>query len=486
MTSACGATVNAFTDRHTEMAMALVLFVFGVALGAVAGWALVRRNAQIARKAALAQTVAVHELELRSQAERHEAELARLDERMEARAQQHRAEVAAAEQRVDLVRGDREQLRRDVQAVSADVLATTGEALTREIAAQRLADHERAAGELARRTEEIKHAVEPIGLKLGQMEGKVEQLERQRREADGRLGETLRSLQEGVGSLAAQASNLTSALRRPSTRGAWGEIQLRNVIEMAGMVEHCDFTTQTTIYTDDGRLRPDVLVRLPGGKLVVIDAKVPLEAFLAAQDGDDDEQREIALAHHARQTREHITKLASKGYQSQFDTTPELVVMFLPSEGIYHAALAADPALLEYGVTQQVLIATPTTLIALLRAIHYGWRQELIAESAREIADIGRELHRRLAIFAEPLAKVGRQLGSAVVAYNEAVGSFDRRVVPQLRRIEQAGASSDRGLPARLAVEEAPRSPSADLGLGDGAELRHLAAGGPDAFDQVA
>jgi DNA recombination protein RmuC len=458
--------------------MGLFFFLAGLVLGATGMWLLMRRyrSAGAATEAEVARLTAVHEVELRALAERHEVEIARLEERLQTSADHHRLQLAAADERVALVRGDREQLRRDVQAVSADVLRKTGEVLTREISAQRLADHERAAGELSRRTEEIKRIVEPIGLKLGQMEGTVEQLERQRREADGRLGETLRSLHAGVDSLAAQAGNLTSALKRPSARGAWGEIQLRNVIEMAGMVEHCDFTAQTTIHTQDGRLRPDVLVRLPGGKLVVIDSKVPLEAFLAAQEATDDQAREVALSHHARQTREHITKLASKGYQSQFDATPELVVMFLPSEGIYHAALAADPALLEYGVAQHVLIATPTTLIALLRAIHYGWRQELIAESAREIADIGRELHRRLAIFAEPLAKVGRQLGSAVVAYNEAVGSFDRRVVPQLRRIEQAGASPERRLPTSAAIDETPRSPNADLTVGDEAEAPRLVA----------
>ena len=467
--------------------MGLVLFVFGVALGATGARVLMRRYRidLTTREAEFARSTAVREVELRALVQRHDAEVARLQERLATDAEQHRMQLAAAEARVELVRGDREQLRRDVQAVSADVLRKTGADLARENAAQRLADQERAAGELDKRTEEIKRIVEPIGVKLGQMDGKVDQLEQQRREADGRLRETLRSLHVGIEGLAAQAGSLSAALRRPTTRGFWGEIQLRNVIEMAGMVEHCDFTAQTTVHTDDGRLRPDVLVRLPGGKLVVVDSKVPLDAFLTAHEAKTEPERDAALAHHARQTREHITKLASKGYQSQFDTTPELVVMFVPSEGIYHAAVAADPTLLEYGVGQQVLIATPTTLIGLLRAVHYGWRQELIAESAREIADIGRELHRRLAIFAEPLAKVGRQLGSAVVACNEAVGSFDRRVVPQLRRIEQAGASSDRGLPARVAVEEAPRSPSADLGLGDRAELPRLAAGGPDAFDQV-
>jgi DNA recombination protein RmuC len=433
-----------------------------------------------------ARSTAVREVEVLALTERHDSEITRLEERLQVSAEQHRLQLAAADERVALVCGDREQLRRDVQAVSVDALKKAGETLARENAAQRLADQERAAGEMSKRTKEVKRIVEPIGLKLGQMEGKVDQLERQRREADGRLGETLRSLHVGIEGLAAQAGSLSSALRRPTTRGSWGEIQLRNVIEMAGMVEHCDFTSQTTVHTDDGRLRPDVLVRLPGGKLVVVDSKVPLDAFLTAQEAKSDEERDAALAHHARQTREHITKLASKGYQAQSDTSPELVVMFVPSEGIYRAALAADSALLEYGVAQHVLIATPTTLIALLRAIHYGWRQELIAESAREIADIGRELHRRLAIFAEPLAQVGRQLGSAVQAYNDAVGSFDRRVVPQLRRMEEAGASSGRQLPTRAAIEDAPRTPSSDVRLGDREDVPRLVPDTPDPFDEVA
>jgi DNA recombination protein RmuC len=470
------------------MAMGLVLFVLGVAVGATGVWLLMRRHRidLATREAEFSRSTAVREVELRAVGERHEAEVTRLQERIATDAEQHRMQLAAAEARVELVRGDREQLRRDVQAVSADVRRKTGEALARENAAQRLTDQERAAGELGKRTEEIKRIVEPIGLKLGQMEGKVDQLERQRREADGRLGETLRSLHVGIEGLAAQAGSLSSALRRPSTRGSWGEIQLRNVIEMAGMVEHCDFTAQTTVHTDDGRLRPDVLVRLPGGKLVVVDSKVPLDAFLTAQEAKTDDERDAALAHHARQTREHITKLASKGYQSQFDTTPELVVMFVPSEGIYHAALAADPGLLEYGVRQQVLIATPTTLIGLLRAIHYGWRQELIAESAREIAETGRELHRRLAVFAEPFAKVGRQLGSAVTAYNDAVGSFDRRVVPQLRRIEAAGASSERRLPSIATIEDAPRRSAAGLDDDGAARLARLSPADANDLGDVA
>jgi DNA recombination protein RmuC len=472
------------------MTVGAVLWLFGFAVGGLLSAFLVSARARqyhaglVTRAADLERSLAVHDAEMRAERERHEAALSALHERMGMQAEHHGQQLAAAESRIELVRADREQLRQETKAISADVLRQTGAAMSREIAAQRSADQERAAGELARRTEEIKHVVEPLGQKLGQMETKVERLERERRESEGRLGEALRSLHEGVGSLATQASNLTSALKRPSTRGSWGEMQLRNVIELAGMVEHCDFTEQTTIHTDDGRLRPDVLVRLPGGKLVIVDSKVPLEAFLTAQEATDDDQRELALVQHARQTREHITKLASKGYQSQFDTTPELVVMFVPSEGIYHAALATDGALLEYGARQHVLIATPTTLIGLLRAIHYGWRQELIAESAREIADIGRELHHRLAVFAEPLAKVGRQLGSAVHAYNDAVGSFDRRVVPQLRRIEEAGAGSDKRLPAMHVVEDAARPLTADLEPDGDPPVARLKPG--SALDEVA
>jgi DNA recombination protein RmuC len=196
---------------------------------------------------------------------------------------------------------------------------------------------------------------------------------------------------------------------------------------------------------------------------VVVDSKVPLDAYLSALESSTESDRELHTARHASQTREHIAKLASKGYQGQLDSTPEFVVMFVPSDGIYQAALAADPALIEYGVQQQVLMATPTTLIGLLWAVHYGWRQELIAESAREIAESARELHRRLGRFVEPFAKVGRQLDSATSAYNEAVGSFDHRVIPQVRRIEQAGAGSDRAVPTPPAVESNARTVTARL-----------------------
>jgi DNA recombination protein RmuC len=373
--------------------------------------------------------------------------------------------VAALQRRAGR-RPERERLREELKAISLDVLQQTGDSLAQSLEQARRAEQERVSGEMARRTEEIKGLVGPVAEKLGRMEGEIGRLERERRQAQGELAQMLRQLGEGVGTLRQETGNLVSALKRPATRGSWGEIQLRNVVEMAGMVAHCDFLEQSTIVTGEGHmLRPDMLVRLPGEKLVVVDSKVPLDAYLAALEASSESERETHTASHARQTREHIVKLASKGYQRQFDSTPEFVVMFVPSDGIYQAALAADPALIEYGVQQQVLMATPTTLIGLLWAVHYGWRQEMIAESAREIGESARELHRRLGRFVEPLAKVGRQLDSATAAYNEAVGSFDHRVVPQVRRIEQAGAASEREVLAPAAVEITARAITARVGL---------------------
>ncbi|HWW91365.1 MAG TPA: DNA recombination protein RmuC [Solirubrobacteraceae bacterium] len=362
-----------------------------------------------------------------------------------------------------LLKASRERRRMELRSISVDVLRETGDSLAQRLEQARRTEEERAAGEMSRRAEEIKGIVRPVEEKLGRMESEIGRLERERRQAQGELAQMVRQLGEGVGTLRQETGNLVTALKRPTTRGSWGEIQLRNVVEMAGMVSHCDFVEQSTIETSSGSLRPDMLVRLPGGKLVVVDSKVPLDAYLSALESSTESDRELHTARHASQTREHIAKLASKGYQGQFDSTPEFVVMFVPSDGIYQAALAADPALIEYGVQQQVLMATPTTLIGLLWAVHYGWRQELIAESAREIAESARELHRRLGRFVEPFAKVGRQLDSATSAYNEAVGSFDHRVIPQVRRIEQAGAASDRAVPTPPAVESNARAVTARL-----------------------
>ena len=394
------------------------------------------------------------------------------------------ASEAGHAREVGLLEATREQLRTEMAGISTQVLSQTAESLNRELASARRADAERAEGEMGRRAAELRGLVEPVQERLGKVAEQIELLERERREAQGTMGEMVRSLNEGLAGLRSETGNLVGALRRPSARGAWGEIQLRNVIEMAGMVAHCDFVEQSTLDAADGRLRPDVLVRLPGGKLIVVDAKVPLDAYLQAIEAGTDAERSVHLARHARQTRDHITKLASKGYQSRLDSSPELVVMFVPSEGIYHAALAEDPSLIEYGVEEQVLLATPTTLIGLLRAIHYGWKQEQIAASAREIAESARELHKRIARFVEPFARVGRQLGSAVSAYNEAVGSFEARVMPQLRRIDEAGAGSGRDVDL-AGVEESPRSLTAAAAEESGPPALTLAGAGEIAATDV-
>jgi DNA recombination protein RmuC len=360
---------------------------------------------------------------------------------------------------------NRERMRDEMKSISADVLTQTGDSVAQRLIEQQRAEQERSAGEMARRAEEWKGLVQPVHEKLGKFESEIGRLERERKHAQGELANMVRQLHEGVGGLRLQTDNLTSALKGPSTRGSWGELHLRRVIEMAGMVEHCDFVVQSTIHTEDGRLRPDVLVHLPGDKLIVIDSKFPGNALFENIDATDEAQSAIAMTRHTKQLREHITKLASKGYQDQFDSTPELVVMFVPSDGNYLAALASDPTLIEYGVHQGVLIATPTTLIGLLRAIDYGWRQERLAESARQIAELGRELHKRLGVFVEPLVKVGRNLGSAVDAYNQAARSFDSRLAPKVRELVELGASSGRELPEPAPIEASAQAPTVRLDL---------------------
>ncbi|MCS7007562.1 MAG: DNA recombination protein RmuC, partial [Gaiellaceae bacterium] len=325
-----------------------------------------------------------------------------------------RGELAAAQAELEAERRTLdERLQATIKTLSLEALDANS-ARFLELAESRLAGH-----------------VRPLRDSLARMDEQLRDVERIRQEAYGRLQEGVRQLRADQERLRAETGNLVTALRAPNVRGRWGEIQLRRVIELAGMLERCDFDEQQATTDDDGAiLRPDVIVHLPGRKQVVIDAKVPLAAYLDAfREGISDAERRARLADHARQVREHIHKLGQKAYWRQLPATPEFVVMFLPDETFLRAALEQDGALLELAVANNVIPASPTNLIGLLRAIHYGWQQEAIAEGAREVSALGRELYKRLATMGAHLTRLGKSLDGAVKAYNESVGSLERQVL---------------------------------------------------------
>jgi DNA recombination protein RmuC len=288
----------------------------------------------------------------------------------------------------------------------------------------------------------ISDLLRPIDDTLRQVDSKLAAVERDRLTTSARVDEQIRALGLGLAALSGQTGDLVKALRQPHVRGHWGEVQLRRIVELAGMVEHCDFVEQPTVSTPDGRLRPDLIVRLPGAKTIVVDAKAPLSAYLESIDGLE-ATRESKLLEHARQVRDHMTRLAGKEYAEQFAASPDFVIMFLPGESVFSAAVHADPALIECGVSQRVIPASPTTLIAMLKGIAFAWRQERIAHNAERISELGRELYQRLAVTATHVETVGTSLARAVEAYNRAVGSLESRVLPAARRFRELGSAPD-------------------------------------------
>ncbi len=368
-------------------------------------------------------------------------------------------ERALAEERLATVRDAQERLSVSFKALSAEALQTNMAQLAELARAQLRTAQVEAKGDLDKRHQAVEQLVAPLKEQLGRVDAQLLKLDQERRESGGRLTAQLRTLAETGEKLRTETGALVTALRKPNARGQWGQMQLRNVVEAAGMLKHCDFVEQHSYVGDDATLRPDMVISLPGGKHVVVDAKAPLQGVLDAFEARDDAEREQCLRVHSRLLRKHVKQLADKAYWSRLDSTPDMVVMFLPGESLLAPALEADSSLLQDAMAQRVLIASPVTLLALLHSVAYGWQQERVAESAQAISELGRELHTRIVKLSSLMATLGSRLNSTVKAYNETVGSYEHRVVPAARRFEDHGAaSSGRALPEIEPVTTTARS----------------------------
>jgi len=319
--------------------------------------------------------------------------------------------------------------------------------------------HEKAKRELGEREQAVENLVKPIRDALQQAQQQIAELEKARREAYGGIRSQLESMQLGQRQLAQETQNLVNALRRPQVRGRWGEITLRRLVELAGMVEHCDFQEQVHTTAEDRIIRPDMIVRMPDRRELVVDVKTPLDAYLAAVEARDDVQRQLALERHARNVRDHIRKLAGKSYWEQFEQSPEFVILFIPGDQFLSAALNEDPDLIETALAHQIILATPTSFVALLKAVAYGWRQLALADNAEEIRRLAEDLYSRLGAFVGHLNKLGRQLGASVENYNRAVGSLERMVLPGARKFVELGIRPKKEIEQLDPLESLPRSP---------------------------
>jgi DNA recombination protein RmuC len=357
-------------------------------------------------------------------------------------------ERTAAAEKISLLEGAKEGFETTMKALAADALRSSNESFL-QLAKTQLEQKEKA----------VEHLVAPLKESLDRVGREVETLERERQQTVGALTAGLKAVTESNERVRLEAASLSTALRSPEVRGAWGQMQLRNAVEAAGMLAYCDFVEEVTVTGGEGRLRPDLVVRLPAGRYVVVDAKAPLRALQDASRATDDAVHDRLLRDFARHVREHVAKLSAKQYWQQFDPTPDFVIMFLPGESFYRTAVQHDPSLLELTPGQRVILASPTTLITLLKTIAVGWREERVADSARAVSELGRELYERLGVMTDHLATLGKRLDGAVAAYNQSVGSLERRVLPQARRFVDHGVTVTRELPGPSPIERTAQPP---------------------------
>ncbi|MEX2225672.1 MAG: DNA recombination protein RmuC [Dehalococcoidia bacterium] len=465
-----------------DVAVLLLGIMLGAGAGALGAWALVRARmeqqlAEAASRSSADVAVALTRLEerdrhvvilqeqlgvVRGEVDAKRSDLTALREEqagLVARAEgDRRAAAEKLEMAQSLVSQSEAKLREAFESMSSDALRRNNQSFL-ELAKETLGSFQQSAtGDLEKRQQAIDALVRPIRESLEKFDTKIHDVEKARIDAYAGLKTHLTTLEESQQMLRGETASLVKALRTPHVRGQWGEMQLRRVVEIAGMLEYCDFRSQQTLQTEDGALRPDMIVNLPGDKTVVIDAKTPLDAYVSANQTDDDTARAELMRTHVRQVRDHISKLSDKRYWSHVDGTPEYVVMFLPGEMLYTAALQHDPELLEFAARKNVLIASPATLIAYLRAIAHGWSQERIARNAERISELGRELYDRLQTMAGHFDDLRRKLDGAVESYNRAIGSLEGRVMVSARRFGELGVSTPAPLEELGAIDRSARA----------------------------
>lgn len=435
-------------------------------LGLIVGYLLGKLKA--ANAAVLEERLHQREIQLaefRANSDEKERELAALREHLSTlRSERTELETRIDEERratrekIQVLEEARERLTDTFKALSSDALKHNNQSFL-DLAKQTFEKlQEGAKGELDKRRTAIDEMVKPIQKSLEKVDTKIEEIEKTRRTAYGELTEQIKALGLAQQELRSETGNLVQALKTPRIRGAWGEIQLKRVVEMAGMLSYCDFTEQSSLTVEEKRLRPDMTVHLPNDRKIVVDSKAPLEAYLEAASASDDAQRTKYLRDHARHVRDHLKQLGAKSYWEHLDSSTEFVVLFLPGEAFFSAALESDPGLIEFGNDQRVILATPTTLLALLKAVAYGWKQEQLAKNAKLMSALGKELYDRINALAGHFSNLQRSLERSVDSYNKAVGSLESRVLVTARKFKELGTSTSSDVPELDAIDRAPRA----------------------------